>query len=59
MIYFTFLQTDVVYNLIVHYCWLYLTGEADIVASHVEKLVSYGLKQQDIAVIAPYNLQVT
>jgi superfamily I DNA and/or RNA helicase len=33
-------------------------GEADILASHVEKLVSMGLKQQDIAVIAPYNLQV-
>ncbi|XP_052076083.1 DNA-binding protein SMUBP-2-like isoform X25 [Mytilus californianus] len=33
-------------------------GEADIVATHVEKLISYGLKQDDIAVIAPYNLQV-
>ncbi|XP_067663777.1 DNA-binding protein SMUBP-2-like [Haliotis asinina] len=33
-------------------------GEADIVASHVEKLISSGLRPEDIAVIAPYNLQV-
>ena len=35
-----------------------LTGEADIVAAHVEQLVQAGLAPQDIAVIAPYNLQV-
>ncbi|OWF38482.1 DNA-binding protein SMUBP-2-like [Mizuhopecten yessoensis] len=33
-------------------------GEADIVSSHVERLITIGVKQQDIAVIAPYNLQV-
>lgn len=39
-------------------CLYFLSGEADIVSNHVEKLISYGLKQEDIAVIAPYNLQV-
>ena len=34
------------------------TGEADIVAAHVEQLVQAGIPPQDIAVIAPYNLQV-
>ncbi|XP_068723115.1 DNA-binding protein SMUBP-2-like [Montipora capricornis] len=33
-------------------------GEADIVASHVTALISAGLQPTDIAVIAPYNLQV-
>ncbi|KAK0042710.1 DNA-binding protein SMUBP-2 [Biomphalaria pfeifferi] len=33
-------------------------GEADIVASHVDDLVKRGVKPADIAVIAPYNLQV-
>ncbi|KAL8606242.1 hypothetical protein ACOMHN_012874 [Nucella lapillus] len=33
-------------------------GEADIVSAHVEQLVKAGLSPQDIAVIAPYNLQV-
>lgn len=33
-------------------------GEADIVSSHVEKLIKLGLNQEEIAVIAPYNLQV-
>ncbi|XP_070198061.1 DNA-binding protein SMUBP-2-like isoform X2 [Littorina saxatilis] len=33
-------------------------GEADIVAAHVEQLVQAGVAPQDIAVIAPYNLQV-
>ncbi|XP_076446820.1 DNA-binding protein SMUBP-2-like isoform X2 [Babylonia areolata] len=33
-------------------------GEADIVAAHVEQLVKAGISPQDIAVIAPYNLQV-
>ena len=40
------------------FIFIVFSGEADILASHVEKLVSMGLKQQDIAVIAPYNLQV-
>ena len=35
-----------------------LTGEADIVTLHVQKLVDSGLGVEDIAVIAPYNLQV-
>lgn len=34
-------------------------GEADIVAAHVTALISAGLQPCDIAVIAPYNLQVT
>ena len=34
-------------------------GEADIVASHVTALISAGLQPTDIAVIAPYNLQVS
>lgn len=34
-------------------------GEADIVALHVKALTDAGLKAKDIAVIAPYNLQVT
>ena len=33
-------------------------GEADIVAAHVMALITAGLKPDDIAVIAPYNLQV-
>ncbi|KAL3878418.1 hypothetical protein ACJMK2_030771 [Sinanodonta woodiana] len=33
-------------------------GEADIVAAYVQKLISNGLSPEDIAVIAPYNLQV-
>ena len=33
-------------------------GEADIVTSHVEHLINSGLPAKDIAVIAPYNLQV-
>ncbi|XP_061165035.1 DNA-binding protein SMUBP-2-like [Saccostrea echinata] len=33
-------------------------GEADIVSNHVEKLINLGVDQQEIAVIAPYNLQV-
>ncbi|XP_060062614.1 DNA-binding protein SMUBP-2-like [Ylistrum balloti] len=33
-------------------------GEADIVCSHVDRLIMTGVKQQEIAVIAPYNLQV-
>ncbi|KAH9507926.1 DNA-binding protein SMUBP-2 [Bulinus truncatus] len=33
-------------------------GEADIVAAHVEDLIRCGVNPQDIAVIAPYNLQV-
>lgn len=34
------------------------TGEADVVAMHVEALTEAGVKARDIAVIAPYNLQV-
>ncbi|XP_059153320.1 DNA-binding protein SMUBP-2-like [Physella acuta] len=33
-------------------------GEADIVAAHVEDLIKCGVKPVDIAVIAPYNMQV-
>ena len=33
-------------------------GEADIVAAHVMALITAGLQPSDIAVIAPYNLQV-
>ena len=33
-------------------------GEADVVAAHVTSLVNAGLDPKDIAVIAPYNLQV-
>ncbi|XP_062403778.1 DNA-binding protein SMUBP-2 [Sardina pilchardus] len=33
-------------------------GEADIVAMHIKALTEAGLKAKDIAVIAPYNLQV-
>ena len=33
-------------------------GEADVVAAHIEGLVESGVKQQDIGVITPYNLQV-
>ena len=33
-------------------------GEAEIVAQHVRNLVHIGLKQQEIAVITPYNGQV-
>jgi len=36
----------------------HLTGEADVTAMHVEKLISTGVSQEDIAVISPYNLQV-
>ena len=33
-------------------------GEEGIVAQHVEALINSGLPPKDIAVIAPYNLQV-
>lgn len=33
-------------------------GEADIVNHHVRRLISCGLSVDEIAVIAPYNLQV-
>ncbi|XP_062860705.1 DNA-binding protein SMUBP-2 [Trichomycterus rosablanca] len=33
-------------------------GEVDIVAIHVKTLIEAGVKAKDIAVIAPYNLQV-
>lgn len=33
-------------------------GEADLVAVHVERLVSSGVPTSEIAVISPYNLQV-
>ncbi|XP_030621793.1 DNA-binding protein SMUBP-2 [Chanos chanos] len=33
-------------------------GEADIVALHIKALTEAGVKNKDIAVIAPYNLQV-
>jgi len=34
------------------------TGEADVVKQHVERLIQTGLKPENIAIIAPYNLQV-
>lgn len=34
------------------------TGEVDIVALHIKALTGAGLQVKDIAVIAPYNLQV-
>ena len=34
-------------------------GETEIVAAHVAALITAGLQPSDIAVIAPYNLQVT
>ena len=40
------------------YCSFSYTGEASIVVSHVNKLIEGGVKPADIAVIAPYNLQV-
>lgn len=33
-------------------------GEADLVAFHVRRLLDSGLAARDIAVVAPYNLQV-
>ncbi|CAN0424137.1 unnamed protein product [Lampetra fluviatilis] len=33
-------------------------GEVDIVSAHVQALIDAGVKAEDIAVIAPYNLQV-
>lgn len=34
-------------------------GEVDIVEMHVKALTEAGVKAKDIAVIAPYNLQVS
>ena len=36
----------------------HVTGEANVTAMHVEKLISSGISQDDIGVISPYNLQV-
>lgn len=36
-----------------------MVGEADIVASHVGSLIEAGVRPSDIAVITPYNLQVS
>jgi ATP-dependent RNA/DNA helicase IGHMBP2 len=33
-------------------------GEANLVCKHVEKLIQSGLKQEQIAIITPYNLQM-
>lgn len=35
------------------------SGEVDIVELHIKALTEAGLKARDIAVIAPYNLQVS
>ena len=37
----------------------FVLGEADLVLHHVTSLVSSGVNAKDIAVIAPYNLQVS
>lgn len=42
----------------VQFWWMNFPGEADIAVAHVEKLVSAGIAPSDIALIAPYNLQV-
>ena len=39
--------------------FLLSSGEADLVLHHVTSLVSSGVSGRDIAVIAPYNLQVS
>ena len=36
----------------------FLPGEADVVLHHLKLLLSNGVCPQDIAIIAPYNLQV-
>lgn len=38
---------------------LFPAGEVDIVELHVKALTDAGLRAKDIAVIAPYNLQVS
>lgn len=35
------------------------SGEVDIVELHIKALTEAGIKAKDIAVIAPYNLQVS
>ena len=35
------------------------SGEVDIVDLHIKALTEAGVKARDIAVIAPYNLQVS
>ena len=35
-----------------------VAGEADLVLHHVKSLMESGLGAKDIAIIAPYNLQV-
>lgn len=35
------------------------SGEVDIVELHIKALTEAGVKAKDIAVIAPYNLQVS
>lgn len=35
------------------------SGEVDIVDLHIKALTEAGVKAKDIAVIAPYNLQVS
>lgn len=37
----------------------FFAGEVDIVELHIQALTEAGLKAKDIAVIAPYNLQVS
>ena len=36
----------------------FLSGEADLVLHHLKALLAAGVSASDIAVIAPYNLQV-
>lgn len=40
------------------FVFILLTGEVDIVALHIKALSEAGVQVKDIAIIAPYNLQV-
>ena len=42
-----------------HILFNMFSGEVDLVELHIKSLTEAGLKPKDIAVIAPYNLQVS